>query len=71
MQTLADGYVNVHAVVLWKVDIVMHSINFKHMNVLLEKNALRNILETFHPLQNSSHLLFALIGIRKSWQNIL
>lgn len=37
MQTLADGYVNVNAVVLLKVDTVMHSINFKHMNVLLEK----------------------------------
>lgn len=61
MQTLTDGYVNVNAVVLLKVDIVMHSINFKHWNVLLEKNALRNILETFHPLQNSSYLLFALI----------
>lgn len=29
MQTLTDGYVNVNAVVLLKVDIVMHSINFK------------------------------------------
>lgn len=29
MQTLTDGYVNVNAVVLLKVDIVVHSINFK------------------------------------------
>lgn len=41
MQTLTDGYVNVNAVVLLKVDIVMHSINFKHWNALLEKKCIK------------------------------
>lgn len=53
MQILADGYVNVNVVVLLKLDVVTHLINFKYINNFFRKVILRNVVETFHPLQNS------------------
>lgn len=70
MQILADGYVNVNVVILLKLDIVTHLINLKYIN-FSRKFILKNILESFHPFKNSSYLLFVLMGILRSWQNIL
>jgi hypothetical protein len=45
MQILADGYANVNVIVLLKLDIVIHLINFKYINIVSRKLILRNILE--------------------------
>ena len=70
MQILADGYVNVNVVILLKLDIVTHLINLKYIN-FSRKFIFKNILESCHPFKNSSYLLFVLMGILRSWQNIL
>lgn len=36
MQILADGYVTVSVIVLLKLDIIIHLINFKYINYFLE-----------------------------------
>lgn len=71
MQILADGYVNVNVLVLLKLDTVTHLINFKHVNNFSRKFILKNDLEDFHILQIFFYLLVGLMGIVKSWQNIL